>query len=249
MPEPLNVTYKSDGADVPARIYRAAAGTESGGVLLCPGRFRDIDGLEFLSTALAERGHVVLATTYRGMDFFTDDADISAGLDYLASIADVDPARLAVVGHSRGGMAALRCAAKDRRVSSVVALAPPTDFSSYVKAMALLSPQRYAGMVASMGGTEEDEPERYVEISALRYADRIKVPVLLVCGTQDLHAPLDHSQWMREALVEAGNADCQLEVLDGVGHFFEKMYAGYEFDRISALTIDWLDRTLVGEAP
>ena len=45
--------------------------------------------------------------------------------------------------------------------------------------------------------------------------------------------PLDHSQCMYEALVDAGNADCRLEVLDVVGHFFEKMYAGYEFDRVA----------------
>ena len=246
MPAPLDLTYQSNGADVPARLYRTGSETKSAGVLLCPGRFRDIDGLAFLSLALAQCGHVVLATTYRGMDFFSDDADTIAGLDYLAGLAEVDPARLAIVGHSRGGMAALRCAAKDRRVRSVVALAPPTEFSSYVKAMKFLSPQRYEGMIASMGGTEDAEPSRYAEISALRYADQIKVPVLLVCGTQDLHAPLEHARWMYEALIDAGNADCRLEVLDGVGHFFEKMYAGYQFDRIAALTAEWLERTLAG---
>ena len=244
MPEPLDVTYPSEGTEVPARIYGAESGIETAGVLLCPGRFRDIDGLAFLSRALAERGHVVLATTYRGMDFFNDDADAVAGLDYLAGLAEVDPARLAIVGHSRGGMVALRCAAKDRRVRSVVALAPPTEFSSYVKAMRYLSPQRHEGMIASMGGTEDAEPARYAEISALLYADRIKVPVLLVCGTQDLHAPLEHSQWMYEGLVDAGNAECRLEVLDGVGHFFEKMYAGYQFDRIVELSAGWLMQTL-----
>ncbi len=244
MSEPFEVTYLSDDAEVPARVYRGGSTSGAAGILLCPGRFRDIDGLGFLSQALAARGHVVLATRYRGMDFFTDDVDAAAGLDTLAGINQVDPARLAIVGHSRGGMAALRCAAKDARVRSVVALAPPTEFSSYVKAMEYLSPQRYQGMIASMGGTEEAEPARYAEISALGYADRIKVPVLLVCGTQDLHAPLEHSQWMYDALVEAGNSDCSLEVLDGVGHFFEKMYAGYQFDRIVELSAAWLSRTL-----
>ena len=244
MSKPIEITYRSDGAEVPARVYGAGSATGAVGVLLCPGRFRDTEGLAFLSEALAARGHVVLATRYRGMDFFTDDDDLAAGLDTLAGLAEVDPQRLAVVGHSRGGMAALRCAAKDGRVRSVVALAPPTEFSSYVKAMEYLSPQRYQGMIASMGGTEEAEPARYAEISALGYADRIKVPVLLVCGTQDLHAPLEHSQWMYDALVEAGNTECRLEVLDGVGHFFEKMYAGYEFDRIVELSAEWLRLTL-----
>ena len=35
-----------------------------------------------------------------------------------------------------------------------------------------------------------------------------------------------------------------LPELDGVGHFFEKMYAGYEFDRVATLTAEWLERTL-----
>ena len=81
MSEPFDVTYLSDGAEVPARVWRGRPRTGAAGVLLCPGRFRDIDGLAFLSQALAARGHVLLATTYRGMDFFTDDTDAAAGLD------------------------------------------------------------------------------------------------------------------------------------------------------------------------
>jgi dipeptidyl aminopeptidase/acylaminoacyl peptidase len=236
-----DITYDASGTTVPARLYED--GGSRAGVLLCPGRLRSIDGLEFLSLALAEAGYVVLATTYRGMDFFTDDDDVVAGLDHLGRIGELE---LAVVGHSRGGMAALRSAAKDDRIASVVALQPPTEFSSYVRAMELLSPQRHAAIVASMGGTEEQQPERYRDISAVNYADRIGVPVLLVGGTQDQHAPVDHQQWMYDALVAAGNTRCRLEILDQVGHFFERMYFGYEFDRVARLTVDWLNETLNG---
>ena len=245
MIETSDITYPSEGVAVPGRLYRPSSlPAAAAGVLLCAGRFRDISGLEFISTALARQGYVVLATMYRGMDFFTDDADVRAGLDYLAECAPVDRARLGLVGHSRGGMAALRAAAQDARVSSVVALAPPTDFVSYIRAMELLSPARYAGLARSMGGTPDEQPERYRQLSALSYADRIKVPVLLVCGNQDLHAPLDHSQWMLDALTRAGNTRCRLEVLDGVGHFFERMYFGYQFEQVAALTAAWLSDTL-----
>jgi dipeptidyl aminopeptidase/acylaminoacyl peptidase len=238
----LDLTYASGGAPVPARLYRSA---EAGpGVLLCAGRFRNIDGLAFIAEALARRGRIVLATTYRGMDLFTDDEDARAGLDYLERQPGVDAARLALVGHSRGGMCALRTAAQDERVRSVVALAPPTDFVSYIRAMQILSPMRYAGLIQSMGGPPEAQPERYRQISALNYADRVRVPVLLVVGTQDLHAPLDHSKWMHDAILQAGNPRCRLETLDGVGHFFERMYFGYEFERVAALAADWLDETV-----
>jgi dipeptidyl aminopeptidase/acylaminoacyl peptidase len=240
------VTYTSEGAVVPARLYRLERMKAAPGLLLCAGRFRDINGLEFLSNALAGQGYIVLATTYRGMDFFTDDADARAGLDYLTALPDVNPERLGIVGHSRGGMTALRTAAQDERVRSVVALAPPTDFPSYIRAMELLSPMRYTGMIGAMGGTPEAQPERYRQISAINYADRIRVPVLLVCGNQDLHAPLDHSKWMHDAILKAGNPNCRLETLDGVGHFFEKMYFGYQFDQVAALTVNWFAQTLSG---
>jgi len=240
-----DITYPCDGVDVPGRLYRPGSPpAAAAGILLCAGRFRDIDGLEFIATALANQGYAVVATQYRGMDLFTDDDDVRAGLDYLSACAPVDPARLGLVGHSRGGMASLRAAAQDDRVRTVVALAPPTDFVSYIRAMELLSPARYAGLVRSMGGPPDEQPERYRQLSALAYAGQIKAPVLLVCGNQDLHAPLDHSQWMHAALVQAGNTRCRLEVLDGVGHFFERMYFGYQFDQVAALTAGWLNDTL-----
>lgn len=232
---------------VPAYLYRLDGDGKHPGILLCPGRFRDISGLEFLAAALTDSGFTVLATKYRGMNFFTDDRDVRAGLDFLAARSDIDADRIGIVGHSRGGMAALRTAAQDERVRSVVALAPPTEFPSYVRAMKLLSPSRYEGMVNSMGGTPEEQPERYRQISALYYAERIHIPVLLVCGTQDLHAPLDHSRWMYEALVEAGNSDCRLEVLEGIGHFFENMYFGYRFEMVAELTVNWFEETLQSE--
>ena len=240
------VSYPSGQSVVPARLYRHGAACGAG-IVVCAGRLRDIDGLDFLSRALAEAGYVVLAIRYRGMDFDTDDADALAGLDYLQSLQGITATRpLGVAGHSRGGMTALRLAAQDSRVRSVVALAPPTDMTRYMRAMELLSPARYSALAGTMG-TPEERPDRYRRLSALRYADAIRVPVLLVCGTQDLHAPLDHSQWMKDALTAGGNQRVRLEVLDGVGHFFERMYFGYEFDRVSRLTVDWFASTLASE--
>lgn len=242
-PRVRQATYTAGGAEVPAWIYESSR--VRGGVLLCPGRLRELEGLEFLARELVDRGYMVLAIRYRGMEFYTDDDDALAAFDVLDSQLPRG-ARMGIVGHSRGGMTALRVAARDPRVRTVVSLAPPTDFTRYVRAMDVLSPLRYAGMVASMGGTPDELPERYRALSAISYAERIQVPVLLVCGTQDLHSPLDHSQWMLERLRAAGNTESRLEVLDGVGHFFERMYSGYVFDEVRALTGSWIDATLGG---
>jgi dipeptidyl aminopeptidase/acylaminoacyl peptidase len=240
-----DITYACDGQTVPARVWRPPPGEEKApAVLLCPGRLREIEGLTFLAEGLAARDMVVLATRYRGMDMRTDDRDCIAGLDHLANLSEVDSARIAMVGHSRGAMASLRVAARDARVRSVVALQPVTDFGAYVKATRNYSPIRYARLAESLGGSPEEHPDTYAQLSALTFADRIRVPVLLVAGTMDLHSPVDHSVWMHKALQAAGNENVHLEVLEGVGHFFERMYFGYEHDKIIDLTVGWLERTV-----
>ena len=76
-----------------------------GACLACSllGTLREIDGLTFLAEAMADRGAVVLATAYRGMDMRPDDQDCLDGIRYLNGLDQVDPARIAIVGHSRGG--------------------------------------------------------------------------------------------------------------------------------------------------
>jgi dipeptidyl aminopeptidase/acylaminoacyl peptidase len=241
------LTYESDGQEVPARISIPSQPAPVPGVLLGAGRLREIDGLWFLARALSDRGMAVLATQYRGMDMRTDDRDCAAGLDYLQGRSEVDPERIAMVGHSRGAMASLRMAAKDDRVRAVVALQAVTDLGGYVKATRHYAPLRYERLVQGLDGSPEEQPRMYEELSALNFADRVRVPVLLVAGTMDLHSPMEHSMWMHDALVAAGNRDVRLEVLDGVGHFFERMYSGYVHDTVSDLTVSWLARTLAHE--
>jgi dipeptidyl aminopeptidase/acylaminoacyl peptidase len=213
-------------------------------VLLCPGRLREIDGLEFLARALTAHGIVVLATAYRGMDMRPDDQDCLDGLAHLSSLHGVDDARLAILGHSRGAMASLRVAAKTDRINAVVALQPVADLSAYVAATRAYAPTRYEALGRGMGDTPEAVAEAYRPLSAINYADHIRVPVLLIAGTQDLHSPLDESLRMRDALVVAGNTDVHLEVLDGVGHFFEKMYSGYQHADVVSRVLRWLSPRL-----
>jgi dipeptidyl aminopeptidase/acylaminoacyl peptidase len=241
----VDTSYACDGQTVPARAWRPPPGEgKAPAVLLCPGRLREIEGLTFLAEELAARGMVVLATRYRGMDMRTDDQDCIAGLDHLANLPEVDSARIVMVGHSRGAMASLRVAGQDARVRSVVALQPVTDLGAYVVATRGYAPTRYARLAESLGGSPEEQPDTYDRLSALTFADRIRVPVLLVAGTMDLHSPADHSVWMHKALRAAGNQDVHLEVLEGVGHFFERMYFGYEHDKIIDLTVGWLEETV-----
>lgn len=237
--------YISEGQAVPARLFRPEQARGAGpGVLLCPGRLREVDGLAFLAEALVARGSVVLATTYRGMDMRPDDQDCLDGIAHLSTLPDVDADRIAVVGHSRGAMASLRVAARTDRVKAVVAIQPVADLGAYALAMQAYAPSRYRALAYGMGDTPEQVAEAYRPLSAIHYAERITAPVLLLAGTQDLHSPIDESLHLRDALQAAGNSNVHLEVLEGVGHFFERMYSGYVRDDIARLVVDWLSRSL-----
>ncbi|MBI2372023.1 MAG: S9 family peptidase [Deltaproteobacteria bacterium] len=243
---PLTIT--SEGAPVQAILYQPREVTgRLPALVLSPGRGRDIKGLEWLSRALAERGYIVLAQRYRDGDiryYLRDADDIRHAISHLQGLPNVDPGRVGIIGHSRGGMASLLAAAKDPRVRSTVALSAPTDHVRYVRGLREYAPSRYGEMVKSRGGTPDEVPEYYREISAVNHASQIKTPVLLIHGTLDLVAPHDHSQWMYDALVKTGNPRVKLEMLPRLGHFFEDTYRPHQFGKVVELASRWFAETL-----
>jgi uncharacterized protein len=102
----------------------------------------DRDGLAFgvatlgeLAGALADAGFIALRYDKRGvgqsggrpeasgLQDYSDDQ--RAALKFLTSRKDVDSKRMAVVGHSEGGLVSLMSADKDKRIAAVVLLATP----------------------------------------------------------------------------------------------------------------------------
>ncbi len=128
---------------------------------------------------------------------------------------------------------------------STVALSPPTDIVRLVRGLGEYAPSRYAVLLKGYGGvTPEQDPQFYRAISAVNYAGQIKTPVLLIHGTDDLLAPPDHSQWMYDALVKAGNPRVKIELLPGLGHAFEEGFLGYRFDKVVELVSQWFAETV-----
>jgi dipeptidyl aminopeptidase/acylaminoacyl peptidase len=214
------------------------------GIVFCPGLNGDVQGLMFLLNGLRRAGMAVLAASYRGGDMRVDPECCEQAVNDLLGQADVDPARIGIAGHSRGAMAALRTAAVDRRIKSVAAFMPVAHFDELVAATQRYAPYRYEQLVTGLGGTPEDMPDDYARMSPIQTVAQIQGPVLLVAGTNDLHTPQQHARQLHEHLVAAGNANARLEVLDRVGHFFERAHAGYVHDEAAALAVSWFQRTL-----
>ena len=162
----------------------------------------------------------------------------------LARQPNVALQRCGIFGHSRGGLTALRAAAHDSRIRSVVSFAAPTDIPQYIGSVASYAPSRYHQAVEWMGGTPEEQPERYEMLRGLSYADRVRQPVLLIQGTLDMITPMDHALWMERALRDAGNQQVQVELIDRMGHFCELTSQGYQFDQVAGLAIKWFNETL-----
>lgn len=138
--------------------------------------------------------------------------DVGAAIDHLAEPGlPVDPARIAVVGHSAGGHLALWAAGRadlpgtapgaHPRVAprGVVGLAPVADLLGCHRAG--LSDGAAHQLV---GGAPDEVPERW-ELADPMHGVGHGLPVLLVHGLDDTDVPVEVSRRYRDAAAEAGD--------------------------------------------
>ena len=207
---------------------------------------RDQWGFDWLAQYLASRGYAVLQPEYRGSAGYGDAwllqngfkswrtsiGDITASAKWLASQGIADPNRLAVVGWSYGGYAALQSAAIEPGLfKAVVAIAPVTDLDMLKQeATAYTNAQVVADYIGSGPNIAEGSP--------LRHAAAIKAPVLLAHGDMDWTVRVIESDKMDAALAAAGNnvnflrfkgldhqledSDARIEMLSEIGKLLDK---------------------------
>jgi len=173
---------------------------------------RDEWGFDWLAQYLAAKGYAVLQPEYRGSAGFGDAwlmqngfkswrtsiGDITASAHWLASQGIADPKRLAVVGWSYGGYAALQSAVTEPALfKAVAAIAPVTD-------LAMLKEEASAYVSGNVVADFVGSGPHIVEGSPLRHAAAIKVPVLLAHGDLDQNVAIAQSDKMAAALKAAG---------------------------------------------
>ena len=233
------VTFDSDGHRLIGVLYLARGAEPKPTVLLlhgCPGLEKNLD----LAVRLRDAGWNAMAFHYRGCwgsagryDLRTIPRDVTAAIDYLARCPQVDAGRIAVLGHSLGGWAALVTAAAEPRLRAVAVygaaarlgaslrLSPDELDAEYTRFL-VTTPEEFAAQ-------RDDVAER---MDAVEAAAAIGPrPLLVVHGTQDRSVPVAQA---RELAARAGSS-CRYVEVAGANHAF-----AWHRAELADLIVDWL---------
>jgi dipeptidyl aminopeptidase/acylaminoacyl peptidase len=169
-----------------------------------------------------------------------DFQDILDGVDMLEQEGVIDPQRLAIGGWSYGGyMSAWAVTHSDRFKTAIVgagvidigAMALTTDTPDYL-------PGYFGDPVTNRAAYDAHSP--------IRYADKVKVPVLILHGEQDKRVPLSQGEMFYRALKFNGTPVEMVTYPRGPHWFFEREHGRDVQQRV----LDWLDAQLgVTRAP
>jgi dipeptidyl aminopeptidase/acylaminoacyl peptidase len=196
---------------------------------------RDEWGFDWLAQFLAARGYAVIQPNYRGSAGYGDEwlaengfkgwrtsiGDVTAAARYLVSEGIADPNRMAIVGWSYGGYAALQSAAVEPSLyNAAVAIAPVTDLGMLRQQFDAFTSGRLARDFIGSG-------PHVTEGSPLKNAASIRVPVLIAHGDQDANVAIAQSERMVDALKSRGKKVDYLR-LPGLDHQLDDSAARIE---------------------
>ncbi|KRY49534.1 Dipeptidyl peptidase family member 6 [Trichinella britovi] len=178
---------------------------------------------EFDSTVQlhVDRGYAILQCNFRGSTGYgkaflragfgqwggTMQNDVIDAIDWSVSAGIADPARLAISGVSYGGYAALMATVQtpDMFQCAVDSFGPSNLVTLYQSMPREWKPTK-ASYAIRLGATANTEAEmRWLfNRSPIAYKDRIKTPLLIIQGMDDLVVPVKESDQIVEALAGSG---------------------------------------------
>jgi dipeptidyl aminopeptidase/acylaminoacyl peptidase len=239
------VTFDSDGHRLVGVLYLARGEKPKPTALVlhgCPGLEKNLD----LAVRLREVGWNSLVFHYRGCwgsagqyDLRTIPRDVTAAVDYLADCPRVDPGRIAVLGHSLGGWAAIVTAAAEPRLHAVAVYGAPARLGAVPR----LSPDRIEQEFTRFLATTPKEFAGQVAMVAEQMDSLAAVgaigprPLLVVHGTADWWVPVTQARELRK---RAGPS-CRYVEVEGADHGFSWHRA-----ELADLIVGWLSEGMTG---
>lgn len=228
----------------PAAITISGSGLQNRDEEICP----LVDGyrpFRQIAARLARAGIAVLRVDDRMVGGSGGDAssattydfaeDVGEEIAWLRARPDIAPDRIALVGHSEGGVIAPMIAIRDPSIAALVLLAATAKTGLEVLRYQVTYP-----ILTAEGLSEEQKAElaaqaiRDLEATPgqnawLRYfraydplpaAREVSQPVLILQGELDRQVTADQAEMLAAALREGGNQDVEVEVYEGLNHLF-----------------------------
>ena len=225
-----SVSFKAaDGTVIPAYLTLPLGGAGKGlpTIVMPHGgpSYRDEWGFDWLVQFFAQRGFAVLQPEYRGSSGYGDAfyahngfrswqtamSDIADAGRWLVKEGIADPSKLAIVGWSYGGYAALQANVVEPGLfKAIVAVAPVTD-------LGMVKSEAYGYTNSWLVARDIGSGDIVSQGSPARHADRIQAPVLIFHGDHDLNVAVAESKAMDSALRRAGKRST-LVIFPGLDH-------------------------------
>lgn len=174
---------------------------------------------------------------------------VTAAANKLIELGVADSARLGVHGTSYGGYATNLLVTQTRRFKAAVNISGKVDIISFYTDSPRLGVRNVHAAEKSqdrLGATLWQQPQKYVQHSAVMFADRIATPLLLVTGEQDHNVPARNTAEMFYALRRLGKEVVWVNYVNG-GHGTPGTNAE-EFTDFHRRILAWYDKHLKGGA-
>lgn len=259
----LSTEYvNSDGELIPTHVFTPAkntAGRRPAVVMVHGGFHERLEPSWFpLIEAAVEAGYVVLFPEYRGSRGYgdaiyqndygnTDVADVLAAGHYAATRPDIDPARIGILGQSRGGMVTLLAIERaPKQFKAAVDIVGLTDFVAYMSYKPDYRRREVADTNPSFKGKlpHENLPA-YINVSPINFVEKIEAPLLVLATSGDKIVPHTiHTGRLIDAL-KANGKTFEAKIYGDApgGHVFMKGATSERDDALKRI-VAWFDRWL-----
>ncbi len=200
----------------------------------------DHDYFIFMPNPRGSFGQGEVFTRGNIMDFGGGDLrDILAGIDAVEKIAPVDDQRLAIFGHSYGGMMVSWAITQTTRFKAAVASTALSHwYNQSTAGVSRWQDPYFHGMLPY------EHVDVFDRISPIRFITRVKTPTFIYNGELDLESPATSAIELWNALKAVG-VPTSLVIYPGEGHSFSN--PANERDS-TARTVAWFDKYVGGGA-
>jgi len=181
---------------------------------------------------LFKQGFVVFSTDYRVDLSGKDIGDVVAAFKFAAKLPYVDEQKIAYFGDSHGAFLAVMAATQTDPFVLIHGwgVADMAEWYMHIKDLPVSYYKRVSEDLAmSLGGTPDQVPEAFLQISPITQVAKIKCPILILHGDKDEDVPVAHAHIMAHAIERAGGQH-ELKTFKKAGHGLRSPQARQKMD-------------------